>query len=65
MIDVRQLNSPAQMLLQVHDELIFECPEELVDVEMKKIKERMESAYTLKVPLLVSIRAGLNWEESH
>jgi len=59
----------AQMLLQVHDELIFEVPEDQVDATTELVKEVMstaaEPAVTLKVPLQVDARAADNWDEAH
>jgi DNA polymerase I len=52
------------MLLQVHDELVFECPPEEVDAISKLVKHEMESAGPLKVPLLVDIGAGENWRDA-
>jgi len=58
-------NLNARMLLQVHDELIFEVP----DTEMKKtievVKKSMESAAILDVPLVVDTGIGANWDEAH
>ena len=52
------------MLLQVHDELVFECPpEELADVS-RLVKREMEGAYELKVPLLVDVGHGANWRDA-
>lgn len=53
--------SDIKMLLQVHDELIFEVTESKVDYYCHKIKEIMENVSTLKVPLLVEISKGKNW----
>lgn len=60
-------NIPARMLLQVHDELIFECPEEMQAVEktVSVIRHEMEHAVKLKIPLRVSIEHGKNWGEFH
>lgn len=57
----------AKMLLQVHDELIFECPDnqEAIDNTLKLIKENMENAVKLSIPLRVSIEYGKNWGEFH
>jgi DNA polymerase-1 len=59
----------AQMLLQVHDELIFEVPEEEVDATLPVVKSVMEDAphpaLTLRVPLQVDARAADNWDEAH
>jgi DNA polymerase-1 len=51
----------AKMLLQVHDELVFECPEAEVEETAKVVKETMEAAYDLVVPLLTEARGGQNW----
>lgn len=59
----------AQMLLQVHDELIFEVPEDQVDATIPVIKDVMENAcdpvLKLSVPLQVDARAADNWDEAH
>lgn len=53
----------AKMLLQIHDELVFEVPDfELIAVE-KLVKEEMQGAARLKIPLRVDIAIGKNWEE--
>ncbi|MBR7064789.1 MAG: DNA polymerase I, partial [Treponema sp.] len=53
------------LLLQVHDELIFECPEKNVSTAITLIKNEMENAFPLSVPLRVSIESGNNWGEFH
>lgn len=53
----------AAMLLQVHDELVFEAPEAEVEAVSVVIKEIMESAFSLSVPLLAEVKVGDNWEE--
>ncbi|MDQ0301941.1 DNA polymerase I [Ancylobacter polymorphus] len=59
----------ARMLLQVHDELIFEVPDEEVDATIPVVREVMElapfPAVALKVPLKVDARAAENWDEAH
>jgi DNA polymerase-1 len=59
----------ALMLLQVHDELVFEVPDDQVDRTLPVIKRVMEEAthpaLQLKVPLAVDARAAVNWEEAH
>lgn len=52
-------------ILQVHDELVLEVPEEELTVLKDLVKERMEHVYTLNVPLVVDIGYGLNWAEAH
>ncbi|MBL1223100.1 DNA polymerase I [Chryseobacterium sp. L7] len=54
-----------KMLLQVHDELIFEAPVEEIEAASKLIKTEMESALETKVPLLVEVGVGNNWLEAH
>ncbi len=54
-----------KMLLQVHDELIFEAPLDEVDEVSTIIKDAMESAYSTKVPLTVEVGVGDNWLEAH
>jgi DNA polymerase-1 len=59
----------ASMLLQVHDELIFEVPDEEVEATLPLVREVMESApepaVRLAVPLQVDARAAGNWDEAH
>jgi DNA polymerase-1 len=52
------------MLLQVHDELVFECPPEEVADVCRMVKQEMESVYELRVPLLVDTGTGPNWRDA-
>ncbi|KUJ52733.1 DNA polymerase I [Chryseobacterium sp. JAH] len=54
-----------KMLLQVHDELIFESPVDEVEVAINIIKTEMENAIETQVPLLVEVGVGKNWLEAH
>jgi len=54
-----------QMIMQVHDELVFEVAEQDMDAVKPHIKELMESALELKVPLIVDMGEGINWDEAH
>jgi len=56
---------PLEMLLQIHDELVFECREDFLTEGKRIVKEVMEGVMQLKVPLLVDIGSGLNWELAH
>ncbi len=49
------------MLLQVHDELVLEAPDEELDAIIKLVRTVMEAAYTLVVPLKVDVEIGPNW----
>jgi DNA polymerase-1 len=53
------------MLLQVHDELIFEVPKKEIDATIKQVKTVMSGAAHLDVPLIVDIGVGQNWDEAH
>ena len=55
----------ADMIMQVHDELIFEVAESQLDDFCAGIKQQMESAANLDVPLLVDVGTGDNWDEAH
>jgi DNA polymerase-1 len=57
--------SKARILLQVHDELILECPEKEADKNAKIVKEEMEQAVKLRIPLRVNIETGNNWGVFH
>ena len=52
------------MLLQVHDELVFECPPEELDAVSRMVKQEMEGACQLTVPLVVDIGTGDNWRDA-
>jgi DNA polymerase-1 len=55
----------ARMIMQVHDELVFEVAESQVDVVRENIIRLMSEAETLRVPLLVEAGVGINWDEAH
>jgi DNA polymerase-1 len=52
------------MLLQVHDELVFECPPGELDAVSSMVKREMEGVCELQVPLLVDIGTGDNWRDA-
>lgn len=53
----------AKMLLQVHDELVLECPEKEMQKTAKVVQETMANAYPMSIPLETEARAGANWGE--
>ena len=55
----------AKMVMQVHDELVFEVEETQVDALIAGVRERMEAAATLDVDLVVDVGIGPNWDEAH
>ncbi len=55
----------SKMLLQVHDELVFDVYKDELEIITPIIKQEMENAYQLKVPLIVDIGVGENWLEAH
>ncbi|MCK3657947.1 DNA polymerase I [Pasteurellaceae bacterium Pebbles2] len=58
-------NPDIQMIMQVHDELVFEVRSEKLDFFTALIKEKMEAAAQLSVPLIVDVGIGDNWDEAH
>ena len=58
-------NLPLRMMLQVHDELVFECPKDQVEAMAQMVKSEMEGAMELKVPLVASVGFGENWLVAH
>ncbi|HXH54691.1 MAG TPA: DNA polymerase, partial [Gammaproteobacteria bacterium] len=54
-----------RMIMQVHDELVFEVSEKILDIAMAHIKIIMETILPLSVPLKVGIGVGNNWDEAH
>ncbi len=55
----------AKLILQVHDELVFDAPRQELEKLQSMVKTSMESAYQLKVPLIVDVGLGDNWLEAH
>jgi DNA polymerase-1 len=53
-----------KMTLQVHDELIFEVPEKKAKQVAELVREAMEGAFPMSVPLKVDVKAGRNWDEA-
>ena len=56
---------PVRMIMQVHDELVFEVDADALDSVSQRIKSMMQSAAELKVPLIVDVGAGENWDRAH
>ena len=65
MLDIFQevRNTPVKMVMQVHDELIFEVPADTLKETALFVKNKMQNAVKLRVPLLASAKAGKNWYE--
>lgn len=62
---LRESGLPARMVMQVHDELVFEVEEAAVDTLVAEITQQMQSAAELAVPLVVDVGIGDNWDEAH
>ena len=60
---LRERGLKSRMTLQVHDELVFEVPEDELDVMKSLVREHMEQVHELAVPLLVEIGVGANWRD--
>ena len=54
-----------RMLLQVHDELVFDVPKTELELVKPLIKDAMENAFTLAVPLVADLGVGNNWLDAH
>lgn len=61
----RPVTPGARMVLTVHDELVFEIPDAEVEEASVKIAREMELAYALRVPLIVEVGHGPNWNDAH
>jgi DNA polymerase I len=61
--ELKDRDLPARMLLQVHDELVLEIDESRLGDIAPVVRETMENAFTLDVPVLADMRVGLNWED--
>lgn len=62
---LQKQGSNARMIMQVHDELVFEVAEAELDTTTAAIRENMAGAAQLKVPLIVEMGSGANWDEAH
>ena len=62
---LQKSNLNSLMIMQVHDELVFEVPEVELPTLTAGLVERMENAAFLKVPLVVDVGIGNNWDEAH
>ena len=69
MLDIDQLllneMQEVKMIMQVHDELVFECSEGNAEDVMNKMKSTMEQTVELNIPLIVEAAIGKNWNEAH
>ncbi len=63
--EITSVCAQAKMLLQVHDELVFEVPEKNIDTFSNWVIEKMNGAYALSVPLKVDTGSGKNWSLAH
>jgi DNA polymerase-1 len=63
--DMKKSGMQSKMILQVHDELVFDTKLDELDALKKIVEHRMQSALPLKVPVLVEMNTGLNWLEAH
>jgi DNA polymerase-1 len=62
---LREMDSRARMILQVHDELVLEVPIREVEATVARVREVMEGVMPLGVPLQVDVGVGRNWREAH
>jgi DNA polymerase-1 len=62
---IDQQHRQTKVIMQVHDELVFEVPESEVDWVRTQVPPLMADVAQLKVPLLAEVGVGLNWDEAH
>jgi DNA polymerase-1 len=62
---IRSEQPPVRMIMQVHDELVFEVAEDAVKPMVERIRDIMQGAAELDVPLIVDTGIGDNWDEAH
>ena len=69
MLDIDQLllneMQEVKMIMQVHDELVFESPKDKANIVMQKMKDTMEKTIKLNIPLIAEAAIGFNWNEAH
>ncbi len=63
--ELKALRLRSKMILQVHDELLFDVPSDEVEQMKPLVKRIMETAYPLSVPIVADVRTGRNWLEAH
>ena len=63
--DLPKVSAGSRMLMQVHDELVFEAPAKDAKRVSEFVRETMESAAKLRVPLVAEVHSGKNWQEAH
>jgi DNA polymerase-1 len=63
--ELKKRKTKTKMVLQVHDELVFDAHKDEIDELLPVIKKLMENALTLKVPVIVESGIGVNWLDAH
>jgi DNA polymerase-1 len=63
--EINQQKLASKMILQVHDELVFEVPDNEIETMKNLVKSKMEAALKLSVPIKVDVGTGKNWLEAH
>jgi DNA polymerase-1 len=62
---IRESAGDIRMIMQVHDELVFEVTEDVVGTAREHIRQAMSKVASLSVPLVVDVGVGNNWDEAH
>jgi DNA polymerase-1 len=63
--DIKRQKLRGGIIIQVHDEILVDCPESEREVFEAMLREKMRGAYDLQVPLKVEVQSGANWYEAH
>ena len=62
---LKEHHPSARLLLQVHDELLVECPSAEAEAVSERVRAEMEGCFPLRVPLVVSVGRGATWFDAH
>ena len=62
---LREEGYRAKMVMQIHDELVFEVPDSELDAVGRLVRQQMETVHALRVPLVVDVGVGQTWAEAH
>jgi len=63
--EFKKRNLKSKMILQVHDELIFDTHKDEIEIVNSIVEEKMKTAFKMNVPVVVDINTGNNWLEAH
>jgi len=63
--EIKKQKLKGGIIIQVHDEILVDCPESEREIFEGMLRDKMRGAYSLRVPLKVEVQSGANWYEAH